>query len=132
MMWNLGKKKPSGQRRSALRRIGIHVFLLLAFWLVLTLIVIPWDSGQQYPQDSFALIEGERAYAEIVRQGRPNLITTLRGLNMTKTQYTQEQEGELRRVSFGNVRILFDAGGNFRGLSLLSQPGQDSKANPGS
>ncbi|MDR2893353.1 MAG: hypothetical protein LBV80_09780 [Deltaproteobacteria bacterium] len=118
MMWNLGKKQSSGQGRSALRRIGIHLALLLAFWLILTLVVIPWDSGQQYPGDSFALIEGERAYAEIVRQGRPNLITTLRGLNMTKTQYRQEQADALRCVSFGNVRIFFDVDGDFNSLSL--------------
>lgn len=110
---------PQSSGYSRLRRVLIHLLLLLLFWILLMFVVIPWETDGQYPPDSFALIEGQRAYAEIVRRERPNLITTLRGLNMARVQFAQEVNNGQRAVSFGNIIMYFDLAGNYRGLDIL-------------
>ena len=107
MRWHLGKQQQQRPKFGPVRRILLHLALFLLFWLLLMVVVIPWDSGEQYPADSFALIEGQRAYAEVVRQSRPNLVTALRGLNMVGAKYSNEQSGGERLVTVGNGRLSF-------------------------
>lgn len=121
MMWNIGKQQQR-PRFGPLKRILLHLALFLLCWLLLMVVVIPWDTGGQYPADSFALIEGERAYAEVVRQSRPNLVTTLRGLNMVGAKYSNRQIDDGRELIVGNVRISFKQDGSFRSLDILNEP----------
>jgi hypothetical protein len=65
------------------------------------------------------MIEGQRAYAEIIRSSRPNYLTSLRGLNMVQAKYTQEQLPDKKTVQSGNVRLSFDSAGEFLSLEIL-------------
>ena len=122
MMWHLGKQQQQRPKFGPVKRILLHLALFLLLWMLLMLVVIPWDTGGQYPPDSFALLEGQRAYAEVVREARPNLVTTLRGLNMVGARYSNEQLENGRLVSVGNVRICFEADGAFKNIELLGEP----------
>ena len=103
----------------AFRKVMLHVVLLLFFWVLLMFVVIPMDGQGPASPEGYALVEGERAYAAIIRERRPNLIITLRGLNMVHAEYAQSQDGERRLVQVGNVKLHFDLQGNFRSLEML-------------
>ncbi|MDR1242377.1 MAG: hypothetical protein LBM00_06315 [Deltaproteobacteria bacterium] len=119
-MRNIGKKQPAGQRSSGiLKRALLHLFLLALLWGVFTFVVIPWDTNKEYPADTFPLIEGQRAYAEIVRASRPNYLTSLRGLHMVRAKYTQERLPDQTVITTGNVRLSFDPAGEFLSLEIL-------------
>lgn len=104
-----------------LKRILRYLLLLLIWWLLLWFVVIPWDKSGQIPEDSYDLIEGQRAYAELVRRQRPNLVTVLRGLNMVRAEYAHEAVPGGRMVSFGNIVMLFDEHGEFGSLRILHE-----------
>lgn len=108
------------------RRLIIHLALFLIFWLTLRFVVIPWEVSGRIPAESYPLIEGQRAYARILREKRPTLAVTLRGLNMAKIQYAQEKHDNGRTVVVGNVRINFNKVGEFMGLVILTEPERDS------
>lgn len=119
MMWHIGKPVRPEQKYGPVKRLLTHVLLLLILWLLLMFVVIPWDTDDQYPSDSFGLIEGQRAYVAVVRESRPNLITTLRGLNMVHAQYTLEQFDDLRQVRCGNVEFDFEPDGSFISIRIV-------------
>jgi len=103
-------------------RVLVYFLLLLLCWGLLTVVVIPWQSDGSIPRDSFALIEGERAYAMILRQQRPSLAVSIRGLNMVGASFTQERLEDGRILVTGNVRIWYDRHGEFLSLDLLGKP----------
>lgn len=113
------RKRSSLMHSGAFRKVLLHAVLFLFFWLLLMFVVIPMDGQGPASPEGYALVEGERAYAAIIRERRPSLIVTLRGLNMAHAEYTQSQEGENRLVRVGNVKLYFDLQGNFRSLELL-------------
>lgn len=113
--------QPPSAGRIVLQRVLLHFVLLLLFWSVLLFVIIPLDSEDPYRPGSLALLEGERAYAALVRAGRPNLLVTLRGLNMAHANYTQAQENETRIIRSGNLKFVFDLDGNFKNLEILRQ-----------
>ena len=104
------------------RRIFLHLALFAAFWLVLLFVVIPWDSSGNIPPDAHALIEGQKAYAQIIREKRPLLVTTVRGLNMVKASYRFIPQESGRCLAVGNVRIFFGPAGEFVSIIINNQP----------
>jgi hypothetical protein len=118
------RKRDSLMSSGAFRKVMLHLLLFLFLWALLVFLVIPMDGQGPASPEGRALVEGERAYAAIIRERRPNLIATLRGLNMVHAEYTQAQEGEQRLVRVGNVKLFFDLQGNFRSLELLYEPSQ--------
>lgn len=114
-----GRKRNSLMKSGAFRKVLLHVLLFLLFWFLLMFVVIPMDGQGPASPEGYALVEGERAYAAIIRERRPNLITALRGLNMVHAEYTQSQTDEGRLVQVGNVKLFFDQQGNFRSLEML-------------
>jgi hypothetical protein len=113
-------------KKSPLRRILIHLGLLLLFWVLLFFVVIPWESDGEIPEDSFALIEGQRAYAMLLREKRPTLAVTILGLRMAGSPYTQKNWAGGRVVSSGNIRIYYDLNGEFLRLDIDRVPSGDS------
>lgn len=101
------------------RRIMLYLALLLLGWFVLMFVLIPWDTSGNLPQGSFDLIEGQRAYAMIVRKERPTLGTTIRGLNTVGAEFRQEHDENVRWITSGNIRIFFDLNGEFLRLEIL-------------
>lgn len=99
--------------------IALYIFLLLFGWIVLMFVVIPWDYSGHMPPGSFELIEGQRAYAMLVRKERPTLAKAIRGLNMVGARFTQGDDGSRRWVSSGNIRIYFNNNGQFDSLDIL-------------
>jgi hypothetical protein len=118
-MLRFSKNRPAPQNFSIFRRVLTQLLLFLLLWILFTFVVIPWDTGKEYPQGSYALIEGQRAYAEIIRSTRPNYITVLRGLNMVQAKYIQEQVADQKIVQSGNIRLSFDPAGDFLSLEIL-------------
>lgn len=113
--------KDSGSK-AVKRRIMLYLSLLLLSWLVLMFVIIPWDTESSLPLGSFELIEGQRAYAMVVRKERPTLGTVIRGLNMVGAVFTQEHDNAGRWVTSGNIRIYFDNNGEFLRLDILKEP----------
>lgn len=101
------------------RKIMLYAALLLLGWGMLMFVLIPWDDGGNLPPGSFALIEGQRAYAMIVRKERPTLGTVIRGLNTVGAEYRQEQDDNRRWLTSGNIRLFFDKNGEFLHLDIL-------------
>lgn len=122
MMLSTQQRAQNSGGKSLRRKILLYIFLLLFGWIVLMFVVIPWDSSGHLPQGSFELIEGQRAYAMIVRQQRPTLAATIRGLNMVGVQFTQEQDEMGRHVQSGNIRLYFDHNGEFLHIEILKKP----------
>lgn len=113
-------QNPGG--RSLRRRVALYISLLLLGWIVLMFVVIPWDTSGHLPAGSFELIEGQRAYAMVVRKQRPTLATAIRGLNMVGAQFTQEQDENGRHILTGNIRLYFDNNGEFLHVEILKKP----------
>lgn len=109
------------------RRIILYVALLLLGWIVLMFVLIPWDTSGKLPHGSFELIEGQRAYAMIVRKERPTLGTVIRGLNTVGADFRQNHDEASRWITSGNIRIFFDINGEFLRLEIL-KTAQESKA----
>ncbi|MDR2825606.1 MAG: hypothetical protein LBV76_02285 [Deltaproteobacteria bacterium] len=118
-MRKIGKNQAQGQKSGILRRVLTQLFLFVLLWILFTFVVIPWDTNTEYPAEAFPLIEGQRAYAEIIRKSRPSYLTTLRGLNMVQAKYTQEQPEDKKIIKSGNVRLSFDTAGEFLSLEIL-------------
>ncbi|MDR2050207.1 MAG: hypothetical protein LBQ63_00310 [Deltaproteobacteria bacterium] len=112
-------------RKSPLRRILIYFGLLLLFWVLLFFVIIPWENGGEIPEDGFALIEGQRAYAMLLREKRPTLAVTIRGLHMAGAPYNQKSSEEGRVISSGNIRIHYDRNGEFVRLDIARSPSGD-------
>lgn len=100
-------------------KIMLYISLLLFGWIVLMFVIIPWDTGGALPPGSFELIEGQRAYAMIVRRERPTLGTVIRGLNTVGAEFRQEHDDHGRWVTSGNIRIYFELNGEFLRLDIL-------------
>lgn len=100
-------------------KIMLYVSLLLLGWIVLMFVVIPWDAGESLSPGGFDLIEGQRAYAMIVRKERPTLGTAIRGLNTVGARFRQDHNGQGRWITSGNIRIYFDMSGEFLRLEIL-------------
>jgi hypothetical protein len=118
-MRNIGKNRSGRPAPGVFKRIVTQLLLFALFWILVTFVVIPWDDAREYPPDTFRMIEGQRAYAEIIRSSRPNYLTALRGLNMVQAKYTQEQLPDKKVVRSGNVRLSFDPAGEFLSLEIL-------------
>lgn len=121
MMLNPQNAHAGKSAKPMLRRIFLYFSLLLLGWIILMFVVIPWDTSGSLPQGSFDLIEGQRAYAMVVRKQRPTLATTIRGLNMVGAAFTQEQREDGRSVSSGNVRLYFDNHGEFLHIEIIKE-----------
>lgn len=121
-MMRVGYRGNDSKLPIVFRRIFIHLFLLFLLWVVLVFVVMPWDRGPHIPQNAYELIEGQKAYAKLVREQRPSFITTVRGLNMVKAKYIIEQTPEGRKITFGNVCIKFDTHGNYAGMLIATEP----------
>lgn len=100
-------------------RLLLYFSLLLLGWVVLMFAVIPWDTDGSLPPGSFQLIEGQRAYAMIVRKERPTLGTVIRGLNTVGATFSQGHDDRARWITSGNVRLYFDRNGEFLRLEIL-------------
>ena len=109
------------------RRILLYFSLLLLGWIVLMFVLIPWDTSGNLPQGSFDLIEGQRAYAMIVRKERPTLATAIRGLNTVGAEFRQGHDANLRWITSGNIRIFFDPNGEFLRLDILKNAQESQK-----
>lgn len=116
------RRAQNGGGKTLKRRIMLYLALLLLSWLVLMFVIIPWDTESGLPPGSFDLIEGQRAYAMLVRKERPTLGTVIRGLNMVGAVFTQEHDDSGRWVTSGNIRIFFDNNGEFLRLDILKEP----------
>jgi len=108
--------------KTAFGRIFLHLALFTVFWLILLFVVIPWDTSGYIPPDAYALIEGQKAYAKIIREKRPTLVTSLRGLNMVKATYKFIPQEYGRCLEVGNARIFFGQTGEFLSLVINNQP----------
>lgn len=100
-------------------RILLYLALFLLGWAVLMFVLIPWDTSGNLPQGSFDLIEGQRAYAMLVRKERPTLGTVIRGLNTVGAEFRQNHDANTRWITSGNIRIFFDLNGEFLRLEIL-------------
>lgn len=118
----LGAKNSSSSGKSLIRRLALYLLLILASWVLLMFVVIPWDTDGSLPLGSFELIEGQRAYAMLVRRERPTLAMSIRGLNMVGAPFTQGGDEAERWLASGNIRIYFDARGEFLRLEILAKP----------
>lgn len=69
------------------------------------------------------VIRGARAYAQLVRELRPDLLTATRGLTLAHLEFKQENHGAGTVLLFGNMRIQFDQNGSFLKLEQLNSAG---------
>jgi nitric oxide reductase large subunit len=118
-MWNIGKNLADRPAPSTFKRVMTQLLLFALLWILFTFVVIPWDAAREYPPDTFRMIGGQRAYAEIIRSSRPNYLTALRGLNMVQAKYTQEQLPGKKTVRSGNICLSFDSAGEFLSLEIV-------------
>lgn len=121
MMLSTQQRAQSSGSKSLRRKVFLYISLLLLGWIVLMFVVIPWDSSGHLPEGSFELIKGQRAYAMIVRQQRPTLAATIRGLNMVGAQFTQGQDDTGRHLQSGNIRLYFDHSGEFLHIEIIKK-----------
>lgn len=113
---------PVGRAGGSRLRLPLYLGLLLLYWCLLFFVLIPADSGKGSPEEAFELIEGQRAYAALIREGRPTLAVTIRGLNMAGAPYSRENAAEGQLLRSGNVRMFYDFDGAFLRLEILSAP----------
>jgi hypothetical protein len=118
-MRNIGKNRSERPAPGVFKRVMTQLLLFALFWILFTFVIIPWDASREYPPDTLRMIEGQRAYAEIIRSSRPNYLTALRGLNMVQAKYIQEQLPDKKIIQSGNVCLSFDPAGEFLSLEIL-------------
>ncbi|MDR2502847.1 MAG: hypothetical protein LBD82_00430 [Deltaproteobacteria bacterium] len=106
------------------RRLLVYLGTLALCWGLFTFVLIPLadDDVSRLPENSFKLIEGQRAYAMLLRLERPTLAASIRGLHMVGAVYTQEKTEQGRVLLTGNVRLYYDQYGEFLRLELLDKP----------
>lgn len=115
-------RRPPEARKTLARKIAVYAVLFITLWSILMFVVIPWESSGEIPDGSFELIEGQRAYAMLVREKRPTLAVAIRGLNMVNAKFTQEKNDEGRVITTGNVRLFYDKHGEFISLEIIKTP----------
>lgn len=114
-------RKTQSPLQPVLLKILIHVFLLFLLWLILVFVVIPWHVGPHIPAHAYELVEGQKAYAKVIREVRPTVVQTIRGLNMAKSEYNITPLADGRSISFGNICMFFDKQGEFKRLEILKE-----------
>ncbi len=107
-----------GQETPLSRFLLLQLLLVVLYAAAWRFAFVPWLDSVKYDEQRIRM-ESFNAYVAMTRHIRPVLADAVRGLNLGGEKFEISRQADIRCLSFGNVRLLFDGQGKFIDLETL-------------